>query len=222
MKTSKIMKVAAIASLVFASSAFADTTASKDNDILVRAGWMQGAVARGASSANALKDPFAGLTMLDDNGFYIGGAFDFNVNNDLFGLYKNTSFQIELGAEYGQFGKAQSPVVGLVTGAGATATNEVTVNQLRVSVAPKIKFMHDSKLRPWIIPVGMDINIVSPPSIGVSYLNPGLQSGAGLEYNLLAGIKVGADVRYHYSWNGNLDGVNTDGVSAGGYVGFNF
>jgi hypothetical protein len=81
--------------------------------------------------------------------------------------------------------------------------------------------MHDRKLRPWIIPVGLDINILGVPSNAVSVLNAGMNFGAGAEYDLYRGIVLGTDVRYHYATS-SLDGTPTDGLNAGGYVGFKF
>lgn len=195
---------------------------AKDNLVSVRGGYLRADQGRGGldhlnnggllvDNIGSTGDPLVGAAGNDKDAFYFGAAFDFNVNNDLFGLMDNTSFQIEFGAEYAELGQ----------GHNAVTNRQVTVNQLRVNASPKIKFMHDSKLRPWIIPVGMDLNIISPPSGAVSVLNPGLNFGGGLEYELLKGIVLGGDVRYHYSTS-KVDGVDTDGFTAGGSVGFKF
>jgi opacity protein-like surface antigen len=81
--------------------------------------------------------------------------------------------------------------------------------------------MHGSKLRPWIIPLGLDINIISPPSDAVTVLNTGMQFGAGVDYELFRGILLGVDGRYHWAPD-DIDGVDTDGFTLGGYVGFKF
>jgi len=202
--------------------------ASKDNLVAVRGGFSNLDHARGA--ANALTGDTAGSLLSNNHsnqGFYFGGAFDYNINNDLFGLMDHTSFGIELGVEYAQYGKGANNLVNLGTtlssGLCASGYNgcNSTDARLRLSVAPKIKFMHDSKLRPWIIPVGAEINILGVPSNAVSVLNSGMQFGAGADYELLKGIVVGSDVRYHYSTS-KLDGTPTDGFTTGGYVGFKF
>lgn len=203
---------------------------SKDNLVAVRGGWSKLDVARGSNSG-----PVPALTdgaLLSNNenadGFYFGGAFDFNVNNDLFGLMDGTSFGIELGVEYAQYGQgdnfvsqtyasALDPALAGVT----TVENRSTDARLRINASPKIKFMHGSKLRPWIIPVGLDINILGVPSNAVSVLNAGMNFGAGVDYEIWRGIVIGADTRYHYSTS-DLDGTPTDGFNAGGYVGFKF
>ena len=66
-----------------------------------------------------------------------------------------------------------------------------------VSAAPKIKFMQGSKLRPWIIPAGLDFHVISPPSDAATYLDVGVQFGAGVEYEIIPGLKAGIDGRYH-------------------------
>ena len=187
----------------------------KDNLVAIRGGWEQLDHAR---SAGANLNPGG---ILSNNttatGYYVGGAFDFNVNNDLFGLVDDTSFMVELGFEYSQFGYGNnlltSPVNGAVTKATPYGTS--TDSRLRLNASPKIKFMHGSKLRPWIIPVGLELNILGVPSNAVSVLNSGMQFGGGLEYDIWRGIVLGSDVRYHYALN-SVDGVVTNGFSMGG------
>jgi opacity protein-like surface antigen len=108
-----------------------------------------------------------------------------------------------------------------VNGAGKNSCNGVTVSQFSLTAAPKIKFMKGSKFRPWIIPIGLGIHVISPPSNGVTVLNPGMMFGTGAEYALWKDIKIGADFRYHLTGR-SVDGVNTDGLTAGGYLGIGF
>ncbi|NJA04237.1 hypothetical protein HC024_00565 [Methylococcaceae bacterium WWC4] len=203
-----------------------EATRSKDNLVAVRGGWSALDHARGSDVFPTHNGAFLSNNQ-NNEGFYFGGAFDFNVNNDLFGLMDDTSFGIELGVEYAQYGTGANTVSsGYVVPAlgGATAitdNTQATDARLRINASPKIKFMHDSKLRPWIIPVGLDINILGVPSNAVSVLNAGMNFGAGAEYDIFRGIVLGTDVRYHYSTS-KLDGTPTDGFNAGGYVGFKF
>ncbi len=203
-----------------------EAASAKDNLVAVRGGFSNLDHARGAADFTA-NDTVGSL--LSDNhsnqGFYFGGAFDYNVNNDLFGLVDDTSFAIELGLEYAQYGRGNNNLIPTVT---ALCNADQSYNgckstdaRLRISASPKIKFMHGSKLRPWLIPAGLDINILGVPSNAVSVLNAGLQSGAGVEYDIFRGIVLGTDVRYHYSTS-KLDGTPTDGFTTGGYVGFKF
>jgi hypothetical protein len=52
-------------------------------------------------------------------------------------------------------------------------------------------------------------------------LNPGLMFGGGADYRLWKDIFIGVDARYHLT-GGASDGVNTDGYTAGGYIGIGF
>ncbi|NOQ37027.1 MAG: hypothetical protein GQ569_14240 [Methylococcaceae bacterium] len=208
-------------------------TATKDHAFLVRGGWMSMNQTRGSSTGLAGLSDDVLTSQTDEDAFYYGGAIDFNMNNDLFGMMDGVSFGIELGIEYAELGdRKDSGLDNVITGVadiytGGTGAAQldlqqtVTVNQLRVSAAPKIKFMHGSKFRPWIIPMGLDFNIISPPSDAVTVLNTGMQFGAGADYELLPGVVLGVDGRYHWSPD-DIDGVDTDGFTAGGYVGFKF
>ena len=205
-------------------------SAPKDHLVAVRGGYQRLDHSRG--NTNFLTDGALLSNNDSQDGFYFGGAFDYNINNDLFGLMDGISFDIELGVEYSQFGTGTNAISALAVdnGAGGSAgslgslglaNRTSTDSRLRVSASPKFKFMYGSKLRPWLIPVGLDINILGVPSNAVSVLNAGMQSGGGVEYDLYKGIVIGTDVRYHYSTS-KLDGVPTNGFSSGGYLGFKF
>jgi len=103
----------------------------------------------------------------------------------------------------------------------AANTKTATVNQFTLAASPKIKFMKGSSFRPWIIPVGFEINVVSPPSDAITVLSPGMQFGLGADYKIWKDLYVGADARYHQQL-GSIDGVRTNGVTAGGYIGLGF
>jgi hypothetical protein len=196
---------------------------SKDNLASVRAGYARLDNNRG--SDNVLSQGALLSNNASNEGFYVGGAIDFNVNNDLFGLMDNTSFGIELGVQYDQYGFGTNNLTALaapaLAGGATNSPNRSLDSRLRINVSPKIKFMHDSNLRPWIIPVGLDINVLGVPSNAVSVLNSGMNFGAGVDYELLKGIVLGTDIRYHYSTS-RLDGTPTDGLTSGAYVGFKF
>jgi opacity protein-like surface antigen len=76
-------------------------------------------------------------------------------------------------------------------------------------------------LSPWIIPAGVEINVISPPSGAVTVTSIGGVAGAGIEYELLDNVYLGLEGRYHWS-PGDIGGVDTDGVTAGGSVAFGF
>jgi opacity protein-like surface antigen len=208
--------------------------AEKNHLFSARGGWMHMDDNRGSTTGLAGSGLGADIltSETDKDAFYYGGAIDFNMNNDLFGLMPHTSFLMELGVEYSELGdRKDSGLDNVITAAtgpggvtGGVPTNlqqSVTVNMLRINASPKVKFMHGSKFRPWLIPVGLDINVISPPSDAVTVLNTGMQFGAGAEYELLKGIVIGADGRYHHTFD-DVDGVNTDGFTLGGSLGFKF
>ena len=126
----------------------------------------------------------------------------------------------------GAIGGAVSSNIAAGTGAGLAPNSgahcsQVTVSQFTLSAAPKIKFMKGSKFRPWIIPAGLAIHVISPPSDGVTVFNTGVVFGGGADYKIWEDFYVGADVRYHLT-GGDADGVDTDGFTAGGYLGIGF
>lgn len=206
--------------------------AAKDHLFSVRGGWAHSNDNRGSTAGlfGVGQDILTDET--DRDAFYYGGAFDFNINNDLFGLMDGVSFQIEFGVEYAELGDqhdngfdelltAATGPGGVTGGVPTNLQQSVTVNRLRINASPKIKFMHGSKLRPWIIPLGLDINIISPPSDAITVLNTGMNFGAGVDMEILPGVVAGVDGRYHWTPD-DVDGVDTDGFTVGGKVGFAF
>ncbi len=190
----------------------------KEHAFLVRGGWMHFNDNReGTGTLGELGG--TSLSGVDRDAYYYGGAIDFNMNNDMFGLMDGVSFGIELGIEYAHLTDGEANGLG-TTGLLANG-QQADVNQLRVSASPKIRFMHGSKLRPWLIPVGLDINIISPPSSAITVLNTGMQFGTGVDYEILPNVIAGVDGRYHWTPD-NIDGVDTDGFTLGGSVGFKF
>jgi len=203
-----------------------ESTSPKEHIVRIRGGWGYADNPRGnPNTLGTAADPLVGLSATSQSMYYYGAAFDYNVNNDLFGLWDGTSFQVEFGLEYGQFANSHSSGVtgspAVSTGLAGTNGSVVAVNQIRINASPKIKFMEGSKLRPWLIPAGLDITVISPPTGSITVLNTGMNFGGGVDYDLWKGIIVGLDGRYHYSTS-NLNGVNTDGFTLGGSVGFKF
>ncbi|MDQ3773889.1 MAG: hypothetical protein M3461_05750 [Pseudomonadota bacterium] len=189
-----------------------------------------------------------------DDGYYVGAAIEHSLTSDLWGLWKGTEALGEISLEYKHFKSEPATLVvptaecallsvnvGLAV-ADCVVTGDVAKTMFTVSAAPKIKFMEGSKLRPWIIPGGLDFHVISPPSDGATYLDVGIQFGAGVEYEILPGIKAGLDGRYHlipdessntennivevFAANGLALTGDTDKDldfwTLGGYVGFSF
>ncbi len=104
-----------------------------------------------------------------------------------------------------------------------------------LAASPKFKFnLLDNNLRPWVIPAGLAIQVISPPSSGVTVLNPALMLGTGVEYRIWKDIWLGTDFRYQFG-GGDLqysarlpDGTSalnsstTNGLQVGGYLGIGF
>ncbi|HLF97197.1 MAG TPA: porin family protein [Methylococcaceae bacterium] len=174
-------------------------------------------------------------------GWYFGAGFDFSLTDNMWGLLNgtplsNTEALAELMFEYKKFDHqtyVQTPLQLVANSAvgGGLATGltnplgfdggSVTISELTISAAPKLKFLEGQKFRPWVIPLGFAMHINTPTSDGVTYFNPGMVFGAGADYNIWGPIFVGADARYHLTANDN-DNVATDGLTAGGYLGIGF
>jgi opacity protein-like surface antigen len=216
---------------------------TKDNMIFFRGGYGHANATRGGTidptviGALGLANRNGTLNgpITDKDAWYFGAGFDFSLNNNLFGLMDDTEVLAELMFDYKELGTRgwngiSTPpgsalgVAGAVNVAGlgvSANTQRATVNQFTLAASPKIKFMKGSAFRPWIIPVGFEINVISPPSDAITVLNPGMQFGLGADYKIWKDIYIGADARYHQTLNSS-DGVRTNGVTAGGYLGLGF
>ena len=183
----------------------------------------------------------------DGEGWYVGAGFDHRLTDDLWGLTDMAAVDGEVMFEYKNFGTSHNA---LVDAAGTTLTSlsglggtpgvggGVTViknqlTQFTLTASPKIKFNNLGDFRPWIIPFGLAIHVISPPSSGVTVLNPGLMLGTGAEYKIWKDLYAGLDFRYHFTGDdldyrtkvGNMTVLNKtdiDGLTAGAYLGFGF
>ena len=163
----------------------------------------------------------------EKDGWYVGAGLDLVLSNDFFGFEDSIEVLGEIMFEYKEFDNTNlnlQPLATVTNGAldtGLSTEGSVKVNQFTLTASPKIKFMRGSKFRPWIIPVGLAIHVISPPSDGVTVLEPGMHFAAGMDYNVWHNIFVGADVRYNLTF-GDLDGADLNGFTTGAYVGFGF
>ncbi|TAN51943.1 MAG: hypothetical protein EPN21_05220 [Methylococcaceae bacterium] len=179
------------------------------------------------------------------DGWYVGAGFDFNLSDNLFGLTDQAELDAELMFDYKHLGSSHNSLItgfsnvaatalGVPGAPGTTAVTTTIKNQVTMfslSASPKIKFLPGSNFRPWIIPVGLAINVISPPSSGVTVLNPGLMTGVGAEYKIWDNIYAGADFRYQFTGNDLKEGTNggvplkgtgTNGLTTGAYLGIGF
>ena len=155
-------------------------------------------------------------------GYYVGAGEDIMLTHDMWGMMKEVGIVGEIGVEYKRFNSqtvANSdtrPVTG-VSNAGLT---KVQVTMLTVDIAPKVKFRQGTDFQPWIIPVGLDFHVISPPSNQTTVLDIGVQFGAGAEYRIWKELWLGMDARYHLAAN-QTNTVNNYGT-VGAYMGIGF
>ncbi|OYV18227.1 MAG: hypothetical protein CG441_1209 [Methylococcaceae bacterium NSM2-1] len=208
---------------------------TKDNMVFFRGGYAHANEDRGgtldptSNTAFGASNPNGQLNgnINDQDAWYFGAGFDFSLDDNLFGLMDDTEVLAELGVNYTELATIQPNGISfnVPLGGGATLpavnTESATINMATVSASPKIKFLKNSAFRPWLIPVGFELNVISPPSDAITVLTPGMMFGVGADYKIWKNLYVGADVRYHYA-PGDVDGVNVNTLNAGGYLGIGF
>ncbi|MGZ8218328.1 hypothetical protein [Methylomagnum sp.] len=192
------------------------------------------------NNTNALGLTGTPPTQKDGEGWYVGAGFDHRLTNDLWGMTDMIAVDGEVMFQYMNFGSSWNTLVDAASNniAGTPPGTIKIRNQLTqftLSASPKIKFnLLEGDLRPWIIPFGLSINVISPPSSGVTVLNPGLMLGTGVEYRIWKSLWAGIDFRYNFtgddlSYKSTVPGVgtvynktDTDGLTTGAYLGFGF
>ncbi len=193
--------------------------------LFFRGGFARSDEHRNGTTLESRVVPLGAQDQADRNAWYVGAGFDFQLTRDTWGLLPKTEVDAELMFEYKQFGhgvqgNALANEPSILAGAPLNPRG-VTVNQFTLSAAPKIKFLHFGRFRPWIIPGGLAIHVISPPSESVTYVEPGVMFGAGAEYLLWRDFVFGVDARYQLT-AGSLDGAKFGGMTVGGYVGIGF
>ena len=199
----------------------------KDNMMYFRGGYSGNdesmvATTNGAGNGTTTYQ-LADTTAGHSGGWNFGAGIDFSLNDNMFGLMDKTELLGELDLNYVDLGTFTSGLTPTLIAAGVLSGTTASQSMLRINASPKIKFMKDSKLRPWIIPVGFTLNIISPPSQAnaITELKPGMNFGTGVDYNIWKSLYIGADVRYFLATS-SLDGTNVNGLTAGGSLGFGF
>jgi len=213
--------------LLFFRGGYTRMTHARDGELLVN---------------NNLLNSLSGTTNVDKNndGWYVGAGFDHRLSDDLWGMTDIAAVDGEVMFEYKNFGSNTNSFVdfaGTNVVAGAPGTGAVTIkNQVTMftlTASPKIKFNQMGDFRPWIIPFGLGINVISPPSSGVTVMNPGLLIGTGAEFKIWKDLYAGLDFRYQFTggdlnYKSEVNGVtvlnktDTDHLTAGAYLGFGF
>lgn len=198
---------------------------SKLNMVFFRGGFAHSSQHRDGLVFHSDVVPAGAQDRPDKNAWYFGAGFDWNLTRNAWGLAPKTNVLAELMLEYKQFsshvqGNALANMPTQLVG-GATNPHSVTVSQLSIYASPKIKFMEGSRFRPWLIPAGFGMHIISPPGESASFFIPGVVFGGGAEYRVWKDFYAGVDARYHIT-GGKKDGIDVDGLTAGGYLGIGF
>jgi opacity protein-like surface antigen len=150
-------------------------------------------------------------------GWFVGAGLDLVLSKNVWGGMDKTWVIGEIGV---QFNRISSETVngGVSVFTGPNAKTQLT--SVTIDVSPKIKFMEGSAFRPWIIPLGLDIMVISPPSNQTQYLDVGVEFGAGVEYAIWKAFKIGLDGRYHLM--SNMTNTNNSYGQVGPYAGISF
>lgn len=197
---------------------------SPRNMIFFRGGWARQDHHHNGISVQSSVAPVGAQEQAPQNAWYVGAGFDFGLTKDTWGLIPKTELIAELMFEYKQFGTVLGNVLAnepTQLAGGDLNPRQVTSSTVTVSAAPKIKFMEGYRLRPWIIPAGLAIHIISPPSESITFFQPAVMFAAGADYKLWKNIVLGVDARYHLM-GGHLDGIRLNGLTLGGYLGIGF
>lgn len=198
---------------------------SKSNRVFFRGGFAHSSQHHDGMTFHSDVVPAGAQDRADKNGWYFGAGFDWNLTKNTWGLAPKTSVLAELMFEYKEFsshvqGNALANMPTQLVG-GVVNPHSVTVSQLSIYASPKIRFFEGSRFNPWIIPAGFGMHIISPPGESGSFFIPGVVFGGGAEYRIWKDFYVGVDARYHIT-GGKKDGVNVDGLTAGGYMGIGY
>ena len=174
-----------------------------------------------SNRANEVFTDVNGANGRNDNnvGWYAGAGIDFLLSKDAWGAMDKTWAAGELGVQFSRL--ASNTVRNNTSALLAGANNGKTqLTMVTIDVSPKIKFREGEAFRPWIIPVGLDIHVISPPSNATQYLDIGLQFGAGAEYQVWKAFKVGMDARFHLA--AGMTNTTNNYFTVGPYVGVSF
>ncbi len=172
-------------------------------------------------SNETFSDVFGAQGLNDGNkGYYVGAGLDMLLSKNLWGLLSNTWAFGEIGVEFKRFNSKKATQSGPAAAGAGLRRDKVEITQLTVSVSPKIMFMEGSRFRPWIIPVGLDFHVISPPSNETTVLDVGAQFAVGAQYRLWNAFHLGVDGRYHVATS--QTDTNNDFGSVGAYVGIAF
>jgi len=196
------------------------------NMVFFRGGW---ANLTNDRSNEVFTDVFGFSGSNDQNGgYYVGAGLDLVLSRNVWDMLPGTWVLGEIGVEFKRFNSNKvtqavpSTCGAAIPSSGCTVeTNKkVQITMLTVNVAPKIMFMEGSRIRPWIIPVGLDFHVISPPSNDTTVLDLGVQFAVGAQVRVWKALHLGVDGRFHLA-TGQTDTTNNFGT-AGAYLGIAF
>ena len=203
--------------LASSNAAWADETG---NQVSFRGGFANLSSDRGNQ---VFTDVFGNSGVRNDStsGYYVGGALDLVLSKDVWGMLSQTWALGEIGVEYKRWNSNVTALQGapVLTPLGQVQRG-VNLTMLTVDIAPKIKFLEGSRLRPWVIPIGLDFHVISPPSNATTVLDIGVQFGAGAEYRIYKALHLGLDGRFHLA--SGATGTTNNFGTVGAYVGIAF
>lgn len=154
-------------------------------------------------------------------GWYAGAGLDLVMSKNAWGAMDKTWVVGEIGLQFNRINSATvANAATVVSGVNGPVNQTVQLTMMTINVAPKIKFMEGSAFRPWIIPIGLDFHVISPPSNQTQYLDLGLQFGGGFEFQVWKAFVLGLDARYHLT--AGMTNTNNDYFQVGPYVGISF
>jgi len=209
--------VAALASCITAGLAAADEEAQYNNQVFFRGAYSALTTNRGGE---IFTDTLAtGNANSSRGGWSMAAGLDLSMMEmeDMGGA----RVMGEIFAEFSQFSD-QNVVNAAQALLGTTVVRQVNVTSLNVTIAPKVRFddLGSGRIRPFVVPVGLAFLVNSPPSNTTSYLDLGMQFGAGVDGLVVDRISVGADLRYNHSFTQSQ--TNNSYWSTGVYAGINF
>ncbi len=190
--------------------------------------WGGGFAALENNRSNELFTDSFGRTGFNDgtNGWFTNAGWDLPV----WGLSWGHVIVTEVNLEFKRF--ASGPVLETEFlqdqqgGPVVRLTDRVTkvrITETSASFSPKYRFdnvMQDGRLRPWVIPVGLDISAIGPFTSSHEHLEVGLTFGMGVDYKVTQKIVFGLAARYDAGFG--QPGVDTSDFTVGGFIGISY
>lgn len=215
-----LLLIAAGLAVCAVSPASAEEATSTGNRVFFRGGFAALSSDRGGELFTDVGNILGRGRNDGSTGYYVGAGEDVMMTKDLWGMMKGIAVLGEIGVEYKRWNSSTVTNATALTPVNNFTPAQVQMTMLTVSIAPKVKFMQGTDFQPWIVPVGLDFHVISPPSNQGGYLDIGVQFGAGAEYRIWKELWLGVDARYHVASN-QTNTVNNFGT-IGPYVAIGF